>query len=360
MAEKTLKTRIINKHDTEANWNKATSFVPKAGEVIIYEADSTHSYPRIKVGDGATAVTALPFSTDGLVTLSTEQTISGKKTFTGGVQFGANTVFNNNEIIIPAVNTFKVMGMYDVSLPSKSGTLATTGDIPSTSSFATLSGNNTFTGITSFTNTVSLKSVITTSGFTAQNESGPTNLSSLRYDSIIRTTNNASYTLTIPAKNGTLALTSDITDTKNTAGATDTSSLLYLIGATTQTANPQTYSHDTLYIDGSGRLHNVAANTSVSVQNTIRLDPVNQHVLVGTGGLGSEPANYAQYGTSSIICKLPTGNAYSYYFPAKTGTLALTSDIPSSGGSVYKHEIVVDYLMFTLYSSDSTAYTDVS
>ena len=131
MAEKTLKTRIINKHDTEANWNKATSFVPKAGEVIIYEADSTHSYPRIKVGDGTTAVTSLPFSTDDFVTLSTEQTISGKKTFTGGAQFGANTVFNNNGIIIPAANTFKVMGMYDVSLPSKTGTLALTSDITS-------------------------------------------------------------------------------------------------------------------------------------------------------------------------------------------------------------------------------------
>ena len=131
MAEKTLKTRIINKHDTEENWNKATSFVPKAGEVIIYEADSTYSYPRIKVGDGTTAVTALPFSTDGLVTLSTEQTISGKKIFNGGVQFGANTVFNNNGIQIPAANAFKVMGMYDVSLPSKTGTLALTSDIPS-------------------------------------------------------------------------------------------------------------------------------------------------------------------------------------------------------------------------------------
>ena len=42
------------------------------------------------------------------------------------------------------------------------------------------------------------------------------------------------------------------TDTKNTAGATDSSSKLYLIGATSQAANPQTYSDDQVYVqDGS-------------------------------------------------------------------------------------------------------------
>lgn len=46
-----------------------------------------------------------------------------------------------------------------------------------------------------------------------------------------------------------------ITDTKNTAGATDSSSKLYLIGATSQTANPQTYSQDTAYVDTDGCLY---------------------------------------------------------------------------------------------------------
>lgn len=38
-----------------------------------------------------------------------------------------------------------------------------------------------------------------------------------------------------------------IVDTKNTAGSTDSSSKLYLIGATSQAANPQTYSDDEVY-----------------------------------------------------------------------------------------------------------------
>ena len=37
------------------------------------------------------------------------------------------------------------------------------------------------------------------------------------------------------------------TDTKNTAGSTDTSNKIYLIGATSQAANPQTYSDDEVY-----------------------------------------------------------------------------------------------------------------
>ena len=37
------------------------------------------------------------------------------------------------------------------------------------------------------------------------------------------------------------------TDTKNTAGSTDTSSKIYLVGATTQSANPQTYSDGEVY-----------------------------------------------------------------------------------------------------------------
>lgn len=37
------------------------------------------------------------------------------------------------------------------------------------------------------------------------------------------------------------------TDTKNTAGSTDTSSKIFLIGATSQAANPQTYSDNEVY-----------------------------------------------------------------------------------------------------------------
>lgn len=63
--EKTLKTRVVLKHDTEANWitagNAANPFIPKKGEVIIYDPDGTHTYSRQKVGDGIKNINALSF-----------------------------------------------------------------------------------------------------------------------------------------------------------------------------------------------------------------------------------------------------------------------------------------------------------
>lgn len=61
MAEKTLKTRIIQKHDTEANWLLATNFTPMNGEIIIYDEDDNHDYKRIKIGNGTDNVNDLDF-----------------------------------------------------------------------------------------------------------------------------------------------------------------------------------------------------------------------------------------------------------------------------------------------------------
>lgn len=66
MAEKNIKTRIINKHETEDNWNLAANFIPKQGEFIVYDKDSTYDYERFKIGDGETDVKSLPFVTDNL------------------------------------------------------------------------------------------------------------------------------------------------------------------------------------------------------------------------------------------------------------------------------------------------------
>jgi hypothetical protein len=72
------------------------------------------------------------------------------------------------------------------------------------------------------------------------------------------------YVNAIPPKDGynTKYLRADGTwtvppndNTKNTAGSTDTSSKIFLIGATSQGANPQTYSHDTAYVGTDGCLY---------------------------------------------------------------------------------------------------------
>lgn len=59
--EKVFQSRIQLKHDTEENWLKATNFIPKEGEIIIYDVDANNPTPRFKVGNGTTTVNLLPF-----------------------------------------------------------------------------------------------------------------------------------------------------------------------------------------------------------------------------------------------------------------------------------------------------------
>ena len=57
MANKTYQGRIVQKHDSSANWAKATNFIPLKGEIIIYD-----DLNKIKIGDGTTKVNNLNFS----------------------------------------------------------------------------------------------------------------------------------------------------------------------------------------------------------------------------------------------------------------------------------------------------------
>lgn len=61
MANKNIYSRMQQKHDVEANWNKATNFIPLAGEIIVYDADENNLNPRIKIGDGLSYIVNLPF-----------------------------------------------------------------------------------------------------------------------------------------------------------------------------------------------------------------------------------------------------------------------------------------------------------
>ena len=50
MSEKKIKTRIQQKHDTEANWYAAgrgrNPFIPMIGELIIYDIDDNYHYTK--------------------------------------------------------------------------------------------------------------------------------------------------------------------------------------------------------------------------------------------------------------------------------------------------------------------------
>lgn len=65
MIEKNVKSRITHKHDTEANWKLAVNFIPKQGEIIVYDEDENYNYSRFKIGNGVSNVNDLPFSGEG-------------------------------------------------------------------------------------------------------------------------------------------------------------------------------------------------------------------------------------------------------------------------------------------------------
>ena len=86
-----ITSRIRQKHDTAANWASAVNFTPMAGELIVYDADNTTSYPRFKVGNGQDNINDLPYNDEHYVldtelgeyvTVASTQTITGAKTFT--------------------------------------------------------------------------------------------------------------------------------------------------------------------------------------------------------------------------------------------------------------------------------------
>lgn len=74
---KTINARLQQKHDIEANWDKATGFIPMVGEIIVYDKEiddngnslslpegrtTPYTYARIKIGDGKRNAHDLPFS----------------------------------------------------------------------------------------------------------------------------------------------------------------------------------------------------------------------------------------------------------------------------------------------------------
>lgn len=76
-------------------------------------------------------------------------------------------------------------------------------------------------------------------------------------------------------------------DTKNTAGSTDTSSKIFLVGATSQAANPQTYSDDQVYVT-SGTLQANVVNASAG----INANTANSGAAGGVSLYSNNPAGY--------------------------------------------------------------------
>lgn len=99
MAEKSLQARIQNKIDLTANWEKATNFVPKKGEIIVYSDGGGVGIPKMKVGDGTTKVGSLKFiESDGKLS-------TGRKISLGTAVTSTATEFDGSKDITIPVNS---------------------------------------------------------------------------------------------------------------------------------------------------------------------------------------------------------------------------------------------------------------
>lgn len=84
----TITTKILNTHDSPEKWEQddVKDFVPAKGQFIVYDAPESAetNSSRVKVGNGRTAVSELPFldatQTDISVQLGENQTLGGYKT----------------------------------------------------------------------------------------------------------------------------------------------------------------------------------------------------------------------------------------------------------------------------------------
>lgn len=251
--EKTITTRVQMKTDTASNWEKATNFTPKKGEIIVYSGNP----PRIKVGDGTTKVNALPFATSSVYVGETEPTgdydiwiDTSSDTGTGGVTAVIFTQDEKTKLAGIAANA------NNYSLPTAGSTL---GGVKTTSTVSSTTGltavpiingvpyykdtNTTYTAGTGLTlsstqfkhtNAVTAKTAYGSTATTASANGGSITVTDIKYDAQGHITGSTDRKITLSQTTYTLAglggvptsrtvngkaLTSDISLTAGDVGA---------------------------------------------------------------------------------------------------------------------------------------------
>ena len=315
-------------------------------------ADRVYTFPN------ASGTVALTSDLSAYVTLATTQTISGTKTFTatstkfskiridnstdaspiafkqyesGSIGEGGNTSlsaiganqFNINwggtkTAIFDSTN---IVGDRTYTLPNADGTLALTSDIPSLSGYVTLattqtiSGAKTFTSLLSVNNKIYLKTDTGSTGVYLQSYSsnefsiGATSGATTYYSSFILQYATRSYTF--PNADGTIALTSQLTNgTVTSVGLSSATSGVTIGSSPITTSGTITLAIATASGSQQGLLSSTDWTTFNNKQNALT-NPV-----TGTGTSNYLPkfTGTSTIGNSSIIDDASTVSAYTNAF----------------------------------------------
>ena len=251
-----------------------TSFAVNSVILLVYTVDGETAYWKAHDYDANTRNTVGDYRKNGTKLYFVGTTSSDASTSSSYATSYTNSniyVDTNNVLCSASGFSGKLVGNADTATSATTATKATqdaSGNVI-TSTYATKSELNTAksslqTSIDGKVTAVSGKG-LSTNDFTADYKS--------KLDGITASADSVSFTqkLTSGTEVGTITINGTgtklyaptNTDTKNTAGSTNSSAKLFLIGAASQGANPQTYSHDTAYVGTDGCLYSNSTKVSV-------------------------------------------------------------------------------------------------
>ena len=108
--EKNMNARIQHKHDIEANWNKALNFIPKIGEIIVYDIDDNYNYSRFKIGDGVRTINDLEFLLDTQYILHNSNILSQLlEQYILNIDYDTILAFDTSEIVFGNTSTTSIL-----------------------------------------------------------------------------------------------------------------------------------------------------------------------------------------------------------------------------------------------------------
>jgi hypothetical protein len=337
-------TESGNLYFTDSRARLALSFVAGSGAYNSTTGVITIPTDNNQIANGSGFITSSALS--GYVTLAGTQTITGAKTFSTFTKFDGGVILKNNVSASLAgyvgLSAYSASGNkginidfdtyscnlffngtlpYSYTFPNANGTIALTSDIPSLAGYVTLTTAQTISGIKTFSTYQLLDAGILIKHATNITASGYTGIGATTTGLILglagggsgslifNTTSNNSYTF--PNTSGTIALTSDLTPYALN------SEVVKLTG--TQTiAGLKTFSVYTTHEQGALIKHGI--NLFQAGYTGIGASSLGLVIGIAGGGLASLNFNNT--------------TSYTYTFPNATGTIALTSDIPSLTGYV--------------------------
>ncbi len=267
---------------TNTDTHYTTGLKIGASSTATANAAATNGNVYLNVLDNTTIRDSHKITGSGSVTVTSDAngviTIKGTDNNTTYANYkGATTAASGTAGLVPAATTatrtgfLRGDGVWTTPSNASSATYATNSG---TATYSTSSGSSSkATSATSATYATTATSAGKASTATVDSAGNNINTTYLKNASV------SGKVITFTKGNGsTFSITTqDIdTDTKNTAGSTNSSSKLFLIGATSQAANPQTYSHDTAYVGTDGCLY--SGGTRVDTEIVSATEPTTQTV----------------------------------------------------------------------------------